>query len=60
MKLRRRLTLLGALLAVLLAFGGQQAAVAGETRDRRGWGCVHLANVRVGLCLDDPLHLQDE
>jgi hypothetical protein len=60
LKTRRRLTLLGAMLAVLFGIGGQQAATAGETQDRRGWGCVHLANVRVGLCLDDPLHLTDE
>jgi hypothetical protein len=61
LKTRRRLTLLGAMFAVLLGLGGQQAATADEvpTQDdrRRGWGCVHVAGVKVGLCLYDPLHL---
>ena len=46
------------MLAVLLGLGGQQAATAGETQDRRrGWGCVHVAGVKVGLCLYDPIPL---
>jgi hypothetical protein len=57
MTFRRRLAVTAALLAGLLGLAGQQTATADEAvTKRRTWGCIHVAGIRVGACLDDPLN----